>query len=488
MRKEGEEFDLQKNKTTTYFESSIIMNADFLPAIDFYSDPNVTIDTPSFSLLKLKGQDLKRGIFTIEEIIILDISWLTSGLSSKTLRYRTFINDLYEFDISYDLNEYYQYRIRLNEEEIWYSEPFYQGDFLPGIPRFFSLTTNQSSLQTVGIYLVFSAGAPIKVDWGDGSEFENFTSGVELIHNYTATGTYEIKIYSQNIENITTVRADNSRISSVELLELSKLIDLRLNQNMIAGIINLPSMTGVLYLNQNQITGFNFASSGNGQLTLFWGYLNSNALTNADLSNMPIRGNFSLHTLGFLSSITFASSGNGLVTLWNTSTTALTVINLAIPNITVSTTFHCHSTISLVSLIFASSGNGVITQFFGYSCSYPALDFTNNPLGGDIRYYNNFSLTSVTHSSSGNGVLTKYYAYSTRIPNLDFTVFPTSDGVDIRLYSCSFTATEHDNQLINLDSTGWINGSLQILSGNTARTAASNTAHANLLGKGWSII
>jgi len=142
---------------------------------------------------------------------------------------------------------------------------------------------------------------------------------------------------------------------------------------------------------------------------------------------------------------------------------------------------------NLTQVIFASSGNSLVTFFVGYLTKVSTYDFTNVPIGGVFYAYIISTLTTLTFAPSGNGALTDFRVYNTNIPPIDFLVFASSNGSSIRVSGNSWTATEHDNQLINLDATGWINGTLNIIAGNTARTSASDAAYNNLIAKGWTI-
>ncbi len=255
----------------------------------------------------------------------------------------------------------------------------------------FVLTTDQSSLQTVGIRLVFASGT-ITVDWGDGEDPENFTTGVELTHDYSSTDTYVITL-TGDLTNITQFWADDCRFTNATLI------------------------TGLL-------TSLR---------------LQNNDLTFVDLTLAPV-----------------------------------------------SQTFWVFNNSSLDTLIFASSGNGIINNTLLSGCAFTSLDFSNVGVGGAIQAPN-MGMTSLIFAASGNSALTLFYLNGNSLPDIDFSVFPTSNGVVIRLQSNGFTSTEHDDQLINLDDTEWTGGSLTIVSGNDSRTSASDTAYTDLGTKSWSL-
>ncbi len=176
----------------------------------------------------------------------------------------------------------------------------------------------------------------------------------------------------------------------------------------------------------------------------------------------------------------------GLLTDLRLNDNLLSSLNLS--SSTVSGTFFLFNNPTLASVGFATSGNGIITNTLLFGCAFTALDFTNVGLGGTAQAYGMSSLTSVIFATSGNAAFTgTVYFYSDSIGDLDFSNFPTSDGISIRLRSNNFTSTEHDDQLINLNATGWINCTLQIASGNDARTSASDAAYNNMIANGWTI-
>jgi hypothetical protein len=211
---------------------------------------------------------------------------------------------------------------------------------------------------------------------------------------------------------------------------------------------------------------------------------NSNITGSIDLSTA-----ISLYSLDFLlnngiTDIKFPENG----VLMNVIQIGATGIsNLDLSNTVISGRLDAGSIPSLISVSFKSSGNGIVNNLKFAGSGLTILDLTNVPISGTFDVSLSSNLSNLTFASSGNGSLSVFKAQLCDLPNIDFTVFANSDNVNITLQSNNFTATEHDNQLINLDATGWINGSLTIIAGNTARTAASDTAFNNLITKGWTI-
>jgi hypothetical protein len=139
---------------------------------------------------------------------------------------------------------------------------------------------------------------------------------------------------------------------------------------------------------------------------------------------------------------------------------------------------------NFTNLTMPSSGS--INNFQCYFTSLSTINVSGVTISGIFIVRSQATLTSI-NLGVGNGALTDFRINNTGLPNVDFSVFATSDGVSIQCQSCGWTATEHDNQLINLDATGWINGALNVITGNAARTAASDTAYNNLIANGWTI-
>ena len=113
-------------------------------------------------------------------------------------------------------------------------------------------------------------------------------------------------------------------------------------------------------------------------------------------------------------------------------------------------------------------------------------------LGGSIRLFNNPNLTDVTHPAT-SVVITEYDINGCNVGYLDFTQFTgVNNGISINLYSNNLTAAEINCMLVDLDNSGWINGTLFRITGNAAPDGSSGgcngtAAEANLVGKGWTI-
>jgi hypothetical protein len=350
------------------------------------------------------------------------------------------------------------------------------------------ITTNQSSLQTVGITLAFSTGT-LTVDWDDGSANENFTTGVEKTKNYAGTGTYEIKI-SGDLTEITRFIADNSRITSITGLKTGLLTDFRINDNLYSGTLDMSNapVSGLFHIHVNAgLSGIISASSGNGTLNDVRLY--GTSITSLDLNtpDIPISGIFFGPNNASFTSISFASSGNGTLTYFTMSSTGLTSLDLNTPDIPISGIFSIRNG-SLTSIDFANAGNGSVSQMYLDNNDLIFIDFKDISFAGITRLwiYSNFTLGDIDISGvSGN--INSFRGYSCDLTNIDFSGLSTPINPEVSIQSNNMTSTEVDDQIINLDNTGWINGILNIAGTNAARTSASDTAYNNLIANGWTI-
>lgn len=395
------------------------------------------------------------------------------------------------------------------------------------------ITTDQSTLQAVGIALTFAVGS-LTVNWMDGSLAENFVSGVELTHNYSVQSSYDIEI-SGNFECITKFIADNSRITFIEDLRTGLLTEFDINGNLYVGVLDMllaPISVKFWAYSNSGLTGIIFANSGNQLVSNFIVRL-CDLTGNLNVSNVPVENVFEVHTNPNLIGVSFASSENGTLTGFRGQLCNFTG-DFDLSNITVGGLFFIQSNPNLTGFIFATSGNSIFTNFDASNCDITGIpDFSNNPISGAFRIFSNPNMTNIIFATSGNALMTSaFYGYNCDItgvldvsnipisanfiwrfnPNLtnvlfsatgngaaglfdndncslqdlDFSNF-TNSTPTIEMDNNSMSAAEHDNQLINLNGTGWINGALDILTGNTARTSASDVAYNNLIANDWNI-
>jgi len=358
--------------------------------------------------------------------------------------------------------------------EAFKSDPAFNSSLGP----FTTITINPTASFEVGILHEFTGN--LSIDWGDGGPIVPFVSNVELLHTYSIAATYVAKIYG-NRSSITKFVADNSRIIGISDIVTGLLNSFVINDNLIVGELDLSlaPVSGIIIMSNNSgLNNIIFASSGNDSVSD--ARFNNCNFTSIDLDTPGIEITSILwaHENSSLASILFKSGSH--LNAFKAYNCSLTSLDLQTQGVTIANTFEIFNNSSLTSLVFANAGNSVVSLMHVYGCNLTTLDLSNVPISGDARFFNNTSLSSLTFAAAGNGVLTFMQLQSCSLPNINFSVFPNSDGVFINLIHNSMTATEHDDQVINLAATTWIDGELQIETGNTARTAASDAAFTTL--------
>jgi surface protein len=491
-----------------------------LPEDLFYYNANVSNYGTTFYLCR--NIALPTRLFNLSNIPAGGFFGLFMDVSSTSNSHTGTIQDVWNYATTGSHADAFTDNISLTN---YYAIPF---DW-KGMVEVGTLSVNITDYTTQSVDINRTYTGIAEIHWDDNS-FTRCTSGAVATHNYASNGTYSVKLGAASVSATTALYAEDSRITSISSLKTGNLSILSLINNLLTSLTltdapinggfyvygnsSLSSVThstsdvlitnyriencafsgnynvqspiaGQLFVDGNTgLTGLTFASSGNGTVTDF--RATSTAITSLDFSNVPLTTRFWINNVTTLTGVTFASSGNGTLTdVRFYGCTSLTSLDFS--NINVGTTLWCLGCTSLTSLTFASSGNSTVTYFDFSNCNLSSIDCSNVPLSTDIRISGNSSLSTFTIAGSGNGALTRFWANGCSLPNIDFSVFSTSDGIDMRQQDNAMTATEVDNQLINLDNTGWINGAINIAGTNAARTAASDTAYNNLITNGWSI-
>lgn len=356
---------------------------------------------------------------------------------------------------------------------------------------YIQLTTDQTSLQTVGINLTFASGT-LTVDWGDSSSTENFVSGVELTHSYAGTGIYNIKI-SGDLTNITRFIADNNRITGITGLKTGLLTDLYLYNNLYSGALDLSDapVSNFVYLYSNSgLTGVTFATSGNGNISRMW--IDNCNLSSIDFSNLTFSsGQLRAYSNSGLSSVTFSSSSNSLTSLDLGQCNITGTLDLS--NVTVSNTVDLANNTGLTGVTFASSGNSTVSNLDISGCNLSSIDFSNVPLQNYIYLYSNSNLSSVTFASSGNGNILRLWAHSCNLGYFDMTSFSMDvNNSSIRLENNAMVVAEVNHLLVDGDtisSSGYTGRAFNIGGTNAAPDGSSGgydglTAKSNMQADG----
>ncbi|NHZ86028.1 MAG: hypothetical protein GWP19_09120, partial [Planctomycetia bacterium] len=283
------------------------------------------------------------------------------------------------------------------------------------------LNTDQTILQQIGIELVFAAGSLIAI-WGDGAN-SPFVSGIELTYDYASTDDYKISIIGDLI-NITEFIADNNRITAINRIKTGLLTSFDVENNLIFGTLDLSNskISNNFVVKSNSITNIIFASSGNEIVNIF--HANSCNLTELDLSNVPINGDFNVSSNANLQSINFAISGNNTIHAFHTELCNLTSLNLS--NVPVSFLFYTYQNPNLTSIIFASSGNSIVNNFRAFSCNLTSLDLSNVPISTKLRLGSNPNLASIIFAPSGNGNVSNMNIFECNLTALDLSNVPIS--------------------------------------------------------------
>jgi hypothetical protein len=104
--------------------------------------------------------------------------------------------------------------------------------------------TDQSTLSQVGFRCDFSSGRTI-IHWGDGA-FEEMTSGVELLHDYSKVGKYDIRV--TNSVNLINIFADNCNLINVQFAKLLTIDLLYIYDNFTLGNFAIPKNLSILHI------------------------------------------------------------------------------------------------------------------------------------------------------------------------------------------------------------------------------------------------
>ena len=146
---------------------------------------------------------------------------------------------------------------------------------------------------------------------------------------------------------------------------------------------------------------------------------------------------------------------------------------------------------NLTSATFPAS-SGTIGTFRIQNNSLSSLDISGLTLGLVIRGDGNTSLSSLTLPTVS--ATCGFFVFNNcALGVIDWTKFTgANNGIDIRLQDNSMTVAEVNENLVKIDTTGWINGTLDIDGTNAAPDGSSGgfdgtTAKANLITKGWSV-
>ena len=449
-----------------------------LPENLFYYNPLVTNYRDTF--FNVRDFILPAVIFDLGNLSIVTSFRGFMRSSSITYSYTGTIQPIWDYALSADHIDTF-----LNQVDIdnYVDIPF---DW-KGMVEVGTLATDQTTLKEVGISRTFTGIA--EINWGDGS-FTRSVSAIEDLKNYIGTGTYDIKLGAATTTSTTVLIADDSRITDVSDLKTGLLTNFRLENNLFIGTLdmaNAPISNDFWCYSNPNLTGIMFSNAGNGQLNSIRIY-SCDITGGLDLTNVPVTASLRCYSNPNLTGITFSNAGNGVLIDFQYHTCDITGI-LDLSNTPVGGVFFGYSNPNLTGITFSNAGNSQITAFNMRACDITGiLDLSDLTFSSVIRLHSNPSLTDLLFAGSGHGALAVFEAYGCTLPDIGFSVFGVSDAIAIDLYNNAMSATEHNDQLINLAALGWLNGDLEILTGNATRTSASDTAYNTLIANGWTII
>jgi hypothetical protein len=128
------------------------------------------------------------------------------------------------------------------------------------------------------------------------------------------------------------------------------------------------------------------------------------------------------------------------------------------------------------------------------------LYLQNTSLSGNMNYwrfpntlqYFGLFLTQLTGDASGFNITTNMTDFYAHFSGVDYDFSGGSftgivSDVSILFYDCSLNQSQVDNVLVDCDTSGATNGTLNVGGNNTAPSATGLTAKTNLVGKSWTV-
>ena len=404
------------------------------------------------------------------------------------------------------------------------------------------ISSNQvSALNTTTIKITLTTGKNAVIRWGDGNTTSIAgTSTLQTYnYNYSAMGSYGIDI-TGDLLNMTQFRATGQPwvegdLSASGISALQSLTTLYMYSTQIDGDISgLSSITSLanLRLYDTGISGDIAGVSSLVNLDFLYLYITNVSGDISSLSSLPairylrvditnVTGDVSafsgLTTLLQLYAAQTSVSGNissisSLVNLthlflYNTSVTgdlssvsALTnMLQMQLYNTSVSGNLSSLSGMSSLSNLHLSNTSvaGDISSVPNKT-SFTYLNLSDTSCAGNISSLSTFSSVSSLflqrssvsgdlQSIGGLSTAASIYLYDTSVSSYTSTTLSAWSGSTVRIENLGLTATDVDNFIIDLNTAGGSNGTLNIAGTNAARTTASDAAYTALIGRGWTI-
>ncbi len=388
------------------------------------------------------------------------------------------------------------------------------------VNRFFFVSDSEITFNVIGSVsfdpLITTTVDTATWDFGDGS---GEVVSNNPTHVYADTNTYGVKMTLPDIETLTKIDWGTDGITgALDISEMVNISDIRLNNNTaLTSVVNPSStatfsfykvdfcdITGNLDLSPLVNLGGELRFNNNANLTSITNPTSNKAINRYQASSCDLTGALDLSGLtGLGGFVTFNSNPNLTSIAHPTSSQSIThyeaigcssLTSLDLSGLTgLSSRFRVNSCASLSSITMPTTASAFAT-WYAFTCGLTGvLDLSGlTGLAGDVRVYGNSAMTSITNPST-SGVFSRYLAESCDLGYIDFTVFSgTSNGVEIRLQNNGMTATEVNHILVDLDASGWINGSVNLSGTNSAPDGTSGgfdglTAKTNLITNGWTV-
>ena len=370
-----------------------------------------------FSLLVKAGTTIKHN-FTV-----------TDNLPTTASEYRPIFTESKE-DVTFvnDTIALLQYNKKL---KVWHLLRSVTSTAVPlfEIPITFDIsdyTTGRS-----GIKLTFASGNHTMI-WGDGTAPEPFVSGVELTHTFASNDVFNGVITTDEPVAITSLIADNSRISKIENFGvLTSLAYVDFNSNSLTEF-DFADVTNanVIYLAYNSIitiSNLNSISAEIESLDLFENSITGEFILKNRTSLYSLRlynNDFSLIDVSGCSSLPadpYMTLGNhNLETLYVTDCSSMSVISASYQSLINLDITGCVSMTQLrvkgnkLTKIEGLTSNIPLTYVDISYNKFTSLDFSNIPLATEIRAHENL-LTEILNDSYINANITHLNLYSNQI-------------------------------------------------------------------------
>jgi hypothetical protein len=336
------------------------------------------------------------------------------------------------------------------------------------------VTINISEGIEIGIYLETSVpGQTAHYDWGDGFE-EDVVGGGSFIfplHLYATGGTYVVRITAVNPENVILLGDDGSGLAGTSNIDIGacyvNLDSLEFSGSTFPAPVRFPDNVNWLTFFGNStldhFTASDWVSVETFDFLTIYDFPN---LTEIDMSGCAAMTYFDVKDMPLMTSIIF--DGNETPATLNDfrvwQCDAIVTFNLefteGLQNFTAVNLASYDGNTDIYNNLVTTIATAVVTF-----CPLFDLDiFSNVTQDAQTKYFNNNNGLTGALNILGKPAL-----------------------IDANFEGNGLSATIISNVLIDLDTNGLSNGSVDV-EGNSVPNAGGLTAKANLIGKGWTVI